>query len=265
MDAKTITKYLLAYAIMGSIFGSCNIPQTIADLLTPVPEVEYCLTEEAPTSFELATSFSCENILIDASHGGTSWWHPQLPETGFVPCEDHEGKKFARFLRESGFRVDEVPRGHQITDELLQNYYIIFRTSGFRAYDDTELQAYSNALADGKALIMIAEHREDSTEDKLATTTGLNYHGYVNGELRDFTEHDLTAGIYRFEIVKGSEIIDVPPDMDVLGTMYDRPVMGVMPFSNSKVLFLSDIYVLKKVQQPFIQNLINWMLQCPFR
>ena len=56
-------------------------------------------------------------IVVDASKCGGVWWFPQ-GKNGFDPTKDHQGKRLADDLKSSGWEVEEIARGEDVTARL---------------------------------------------------------------------------------------------------------------------------------------------------
>lgn len=148
---SNLIKLSTALAIIFTFF-SCSEAEILE---TEVSQEQNSIENSLP---ELPYELSCNNILIDASHGGGVWWFPQSAEIGFSAENYHQGKDLADYLR-GGFRVDELPRGVTISNTILNKYQTIIRTSGFTSYTESELQAYRKALQRGITLLLFTDHK----------------------------------------------------------------------------------------------------------
>jgi len=255
--------------------------QSVLDFSQPVM---YKITDAIGKSQEWMVEvkeLTCK-ILIDASHGGGTWWFPQSPETGFDQNAYHQGKAFADYLRGKGFQVDELPRGIPLTDDLFHGYFIVIRTNGFTAYSEAELEVYKTLLGRGMNLAMFTDHKKYDTQDELADFLGIQFEGVANGTVSKFADHPITAGLSDLGYIAGAVLTNADnPDIEVLGWLSDTdyadfnfngvrdngeptgmPVMGVLHRPGSKIFFFGDMNAFEIRPQPFIDNLTDWIGNC---
>lgn len=199
-------------------------------------------------------------ILVDASKDGGGWWFPQAPPT-FNAMAPHQGKAMADYLRNLGYRVDELPRGDTITQATLANYKCVIRASGFYNYSANEVAAFQTYLSNGGSLLLINDHMQTSTNDLLSSTLGVNFEGTIYGDVNQYATHSITQGATSFYYNAGSFIRNPDPArMTVLGWVNTNAVMGILNHPSAKIFFIGDINGLEGMPQPFTGNLFNWLL-----
>lgn len=201
-------------------------------------------------------------ILVDASHGGGTWWYPQSPLTGFEPNEHHQGKPFADLLRDKGFVVDELPRKTRISNEMMTGYQYVIRTSGFDSYCQDELIVYKDLLDRGTTLLLLTDHKRFDRVDELAEYLGLYFEGWLGGTIERFFPHPITEGVSELDYRVGSFLRRVSPgvEIDTLALLGINPVIGILKHPKSKIFFMGDVNAIETLSQPFTDNLIDWML-----
>jgi hypothetical protein len=230
-----------------------------------------------------STEPSANNILVDASKDGGTWWFPQGPPS-FSESEDHQGKALADYLRSLGYHVDELPRGAVITNELLAKYSKIIRGAAFFEYTDEELDAYKNFLNKQGAILLFQDHLSYDVNDKLSKFLGLDFEGAVSGDVTNFANDEITNNISPFFYIAGSVVTNAEnnPNITVLGSIsktsytvlnnedpfhgqtpaIDPPVMGLVTnFPNTKIFFIGDTNCMEGVPQPLTQNIVNWLFK----
>lgn len=219
-----------------------------------------------------------QRILVDASHDGGAWWFPQSDTGGFSDSEPHQGKALADFLRTRGFKVDELPRGAEITQSLLSSYNKIIRAGKYGIYTASELAAYDEYLNRSSSLILISEYLRPGQTDELAERLGIRFVGMAEGNVTRFAEHEITNGATPFYYSVGPVIMDTTsnPAIEFLGWLSETayvdlndnnkrdaneptgmPVMGILHHPKSKVFFIGD-NGLETVPQPLVANLVSW-------
>ena len=220
-----------------------------------------------------------QRILVDASHDGGVWWFPQSDTSGFSDSQPHQGKALADFLRTLGFKVDELPRGAEITKSLLRSYNKIIRAGKYGVYTASELAAYDEYLNGSSSLILISEYLRPGQTDELAERLGIHFVGMAEGNVTRFAEHEITNGATPFYYNAGSVIMDTTSNtlMEFLGWLSEdayvdlndnnkhdaneptgMPVMGILHHPKSKVFFIGEINGLETVPQPLVANLVSW-------
>jgi hypothetical protein len=203
-------------------------------------------------------------ILIDASHDGGVWWHPQSKATGFDPDKPHQGMVIANLLRSKGFEVTELGRDKELTEELFFGYYIVMRANGFESYSAKEIEVYNNLIERGMNLVFLTDHKTNDPKDEIGELLGLDFKGSVNGSVTSFGNHTITANMNSLDYIAGSVLTNpVQQNLTVLGRLEDgSPVMGLLTKGKSRVFFIGDMNGVQVQAQPFIDNLISWMGDC---
>ena len=212
-------------------------------------------------SFEPANSYSCTNLLVDASHDGGAWWFPQVGT--FNAQADHQGLMLANYWRNKGYRVDVVPRGVIITEELMKNYAVVVRAGGFGSYESSEIIAYDNALKRGITLILLSDH---SAVDKLGEEIGVTFSGKTSATSRiiKFSNHAIVNQVSGVKYIAGSFITNARSNANILSLGWsdensDYPVMALLKHPTSSIFALGDVNCLESTPQPFTDNLLVWM------
>lgn len=215
----------------------------------------------SPGSFQVATSYSCNNILVDASHDGGVWWYPQ--SGSFNSEAAHQGQLLANYWRSKGYRVDEIPRGLVVTDEVFQNYAVIVRAGVYRSYQEKEITSYKNALDNGITLLLLADH---SASDQLSEQLGVVFSGKTsaNGTVSKFQSHPIVKNVKSVPYIAGSVISNVASNSNIvpLGWLLEEselPVMAIVKHPHASIFALGDVNSLEVVPQPLTDNLLSWM------
>ena len=214
-------------------------------------------TQTTPPSSKPCTT----SILIDASHDGGVWWFPQSELTGFSPSVNHQGTSLAGYLRQSGYCVDEVPRGLVVTSTLLQQYDLVVRFGEFGTYTDEEIAAYDDYLANPKPLLLVSEHRQNDAHDELAEHLGLVFSGAVTDTVTNIIPHAITNGVTSIYYGGGAVIMaaDLNDSIQVLASISGNAAMGILSHATAKIFFIGDSNDLLMVRQPFVGNLFGWL------
>ena len=233
---------------------------------------------EEPQPYSLAGDFlKGFKVLIDASRDGGVWWFPQAGP--FDPTLAHQGKAFADYLRSLGHKVDELPRPHVITPELLQNYALVIRAVGFGSYSSAEINAYTNYVQNGGRLLLLADH---SASDALASSFGLQFEGITRGEnkLNNYVAHPITQSVGELSYIVGSALTSYPGTAQIIGQLSNfsyldlnnnniqdpgepsgPDVLGLMDFGNGRIVFCGDTNMWQSVPQPLTDNVLQWLLE----
>jgi hypothetical protein len=202
-------------------------------------------------------------ILIDASKDGGVWWFPQ--SGNFSTDAYHQGKALADYLRNAGFKVEEVVPGKQITWSYLSKFKRVIRFGGFAAYAKAEIDAYDLLLSQGASLLIVQDHLQNFSNDALSSHLGLNFSGSFSGTITQFVQHPVTNSVSSLSYIAGSVIID--PDADKISTLGALSIsssqqvttMGILKHSRSKIFFIGDGNGLEQLPQPFTDNLVKWL------
>lgn len=207
-------------------------------------------------------------VLVDASRDGGTWWAPQPFSPGvFDPDLDHQGKALADYLRSLGIEVDELSRATPITAELLSDYHLVIRAGAFTytGYSNDEIAAYSQYVAGGRPLILLADFVPDfdpaPEPDLVAMHFGLVLQGNAWGWVDRFMPHPITAGISSIFYPAGSVLFEDPPPHTIeLGFIDSQTAMGILPFGFGQVFFIGDTGEVVFAQQPLTENLFVYFL-----
>ena len=204
---------------------------------------------------------NANSILVDASKDGGVWWFPQSPQSGFNPNQPHQGKALADYLKSLGYTVDELGRGTVITSSLLNRYKYVIRATAFFNYTTAEIDAYSGFLNRNTALLLVADHLQNSVNDRLSQQLGLNFEGSFWGPVTSFEAHAVTNNLSSLPFTAGAVIKNWDANrINVLGKLSNGyGVMGVVNNSSSKIFFFGDLNGLEQVPQPFTANLVKWL------
>lgn len=212
-------------------------------------------------SFEIAKSFSCNNILVDASHDGGVWWYPQVGS--FNSTSEHQGQKLADYWRGKGYRVDELPRGMVVTQEILQHYGIVVRAGVYGNYQQGEITAYQTTLDKGITLLLLADH---SAADQLSEHLGIVFSGKTSatGVVSKFQNHSIVANVNSIPYIAGSLITNAANNSNIVPLGWvsaesELPVMAVVKHPRSSIFALGDVNGLECLPQPMTDNLLSWM------
>lgn len=224
-------------------------------------------------------------IIIDASHGGGTWWYPQGPSSGYDPDVWHQGTPIVEKLTSMGFEVYELGRGEELKEEMFMGYYIVIRTSGFHTYTENELEVYKNLLERGTNLALFTDHKKNDRTDELAEYLGIQFEGIAGGTVSRFNEHPLTQSMEPFEYRIGSVLMNANenPNINVLAWLGENdyadinyngvqdesdpmgmPVMGTITHPTSQITFFGDMNTFQFQTQPYFDNLVNWLGACGF-
>jgi hypothetical protein len=210
-------------------------------------------------TFSTPENFSCNNILIDASHDGGVWWFPQ--SSSFDQNAEHQGKNLAQYLRDKGFRVDELPRGQKLSHELLKNYAVILRANGFEAYQQEEVEAYSKALDAGVVLMFFTDHKKYDVRDELAELLDVEFTGVVDGTVATFSDHSVVKDLEPFKYMVGSVLTNTEKNKNIqpIGWLSDgSPVMGILHHPKSSIFLMGDLNAIEFATQPLADRLLQW-------
>ena len=120
-------------------------------------------------------------IVIDASKDGGVWWFPQAG--GHLdPARQHQGKRLADYLKSSGWDVDEVARGADVTGRLA-GATIVIRANFAGSYLPSEVDAYRDFVTNGGGVVLLrglVRPGEDDN-DAVACAFGVRFSESVHG------------------------------------------------------------------------------------
>jgi hypothetical protein len=197
-------------------------------------------------------------VVIDASHDGGAWWFPQ--GTQFDPRLPHQGSPLAEHLRGRGWEVVEVPRGTKIVNQL-RGASIVVRLNLFGGYEDSEVAAYQSFVKSGGRLLLIEGYVRDgeANKDSVARLFGVRFEGVVNEPMIDrVVAGTFMQGIDLLGFQIGSIVVAYPKSTQPLAYLSkDRLVMGTFRYGRGRVTFLSSIYAVLLVPQPFTGRLFD--------
>lgn len=205
-------------------------------------------------------------VLIDPTHDGGTWWFPQyaLTPDGYHADQPHQGRALADYLRSKGYTVTELGRAATMSPDSMMAYAVIIRAGYYYdinhpGYTTPDLDAYSAFTGCQRTLIVLGEYFRDARRDDLADRLGFPLEGNVKGDVDSFESHPLTAGVATIPYIAGSWLAaDASPDVQVLGRVGARAVMGLLTGRPAKVFFIGDVNGLQTMPQPFTDNLIAW-------
>ena len=207
--------------------------------------------------------YSAPKVLVDASRDGGTWWSPQSEEEGFNPDLPNQGKYFADYLRSQGIVVTELPRPFVITPDLLDDYHLVVRANAYprNGYGPDEIDAYQEYVADGGALIILAEFTSPYEVDQLALNFGLILQGNLTELVDRFVEHPITSGVQPFYFSAGSVLVEDPPPGTIeLGFIGSQTAMGLLPYGLGQIFFIGDTAEVTFARQPLTENLVTYFL-----
>lgn len=230
------------------------------------------------------TLFRCQtesqNLLIDSSKDGGAWWYPQ--HGPYDPNQPHQGKRLADYLRCSGFTVDELPRGVEITSNLLNVHPLIIRANGSGSYSTDELAAYQEFIHKGGDLLLLSSFKLPGDTDALAESFGVRFAGISRGAnvVNNFEPHPITEGISELSYIAGSGIVDYPSSATLLGRLSEdsyldlndnfeqdsgepkaAPVLAGMQYGEGRIVFSGTTLMWYRVPPPLLDNTLNWLTE----
>ena len=222
-----------------------------------------------------------ESILVDASRDGGVWWYPQSGhDGGFDPEQDHQGSALAGYLRERGYRVDELPRPHRITRELLDSYEIVIRANAFSGYTAEEVASYEAYVDGGGALLLLNDHMRYAAPDQVGAAFGIVFEGITRGvQLFDeLSEHAITKDVGALVYGVGSAIVEAPEAAAIVGRLsangyadldFDEvlgpgdivgpAVLGAVQWGRGRIVFSGDTNMWEAVPLPLVANVLEWL------
>lgn len=241
-------------------------PLNIPKLLLVVPLSLAIASFAADIADELLEDyyFGSPRVLIDSSRDGGAHWFPQPFAPGvFDPDLEHQGKELADFLRSLGMEVTELPRPYVITPDLLDSFDLVVRVNAWpkSGYTPDEIDAYQEYVAEGGALILLADYAEEGDSDALALAFGLDMQGSISGYVDQFAEHPITSGVQGLRYPAGSVLVgDAGQPITELGFIDGETALGLTQYYYGQVFFMGDAYAVTRAEQPLTGNLLVWFL-----
>ncbi len=242
-----------------------------------------CSLFHACINFNESDNSRSEIILFDASHCGGVWWFPQYDSIGYNKDEYHQGKILADYIRSKGFKVDELARGHELTDSLLNQYDLVIRVGGYIEYTPKELEIYTKFIKKSHRFVLISEFLGSNKTDNLADELNIPLRGSAKGSIYKFADTLITKGqIQPLYYMAGSAIIDTTFDPSMIylawldsNTFVDlnnneikdsiepvgTPIMGIKIIDSTYILFTGDLNYLEMKPNFIIDNMINWAFE----
>jgi len=266
--------------------STLNLRLLNGNRLQIIDSVHYTDNSGRPDRQFVDTLFHCrapsKKVLIDASYDGGVWWFPQRPDEGFDTSRHRQGRWFSDYLSCMGFEVTELPRGTQITQELLNNYSLVIRTGGGGGYLESEVNAYLNYVSGKGRVLLLSGALLPQRSDAVAEAFGIQFGGGTQGDqiIDKFVPHPITQGMTTMHYGWGSGILAAPDSSTLLaflsqGTYLDMnnnkihdadeptgsPVIGSMTYGNGKIIFSGTTYAWLESPYPLLQNSIRWLLK----
>lgn len=204
-------------------------------------------------------------VVIDASHDGGAWWFPQGPPP-LDPRKPHQGSALAEHLRNRGWRVIEIPRNTIITNQL-KGASIVIRMNFFGGYAESEVAAYREYLERGGRLLLIQGYvRENEAQsDTVAQQLGVRFEGVVETAVMQGageSNKDFNEALFRI----GSVVVMYPYSTRRLAQLADgRLVMGMAMYGRGRMIFLSSVFPVLEIAQPFTMRLLDELAKPVFK
>jgi uncharacterized protein DUF4350 len=198
-------------------------------------------------------------VVIDASHDGGAWWFPQGPPP-FDPKKPHQGVALADYLKRRGWQVIEVPREAKITNQL-KGAAIVVRIGQWGEYERSEIAAYREFVRRGGRLLLAEGYVRDEEvdSDTVASEFGVRFEGMISGQ----GFRAANAGAFKLDFIEvsyqiGSVVVKFPKSTQPLAYLNDgRLAMGVFPYGRGRVVFISSVFPILSVPQPFAKQLFD--------
>jgi hypothetical protein len=242
------------FTIAGLLSFNCDKQSTIA----PAPPINECLKTPSNMIPSATNKPICQRVLIDASRDGGVWWFPQA--SNFQADQGHQGLAFEQALRDAGFQVDVLPRGSQITDDLLNHYGIVVRGNIFQDpyTQDSSMPIVNRSIAASHCCY--SQNTSGNANDGLATTLGVTFEGELKGTVQTFANNKLVQGVSSMNYVAGSSIAATNETyLTPLAWVNNEVVMALLDHPHSRIFLIGDTNTVEFLSQPFTNNLISWM------
>ncbi|WP_372894349.1 hypothetical protein [Stieleria sp.] len=204
----------------------------------------------------VANDRSRGKIVVDASQGGGTWWHPQA-ET-FDSNAPHQGKRLADTLRRAGWEVVEIARNTVVTDQLA-GAKIAIRVNASGLYQESEVVAYRDFVLNGGSVLLVRGFvRENRSEDKVANEFGIKFSKVVRAEtFSHWEDHPITENLRLSRYRIGSVVVEAPEESIPLGYVNNNELaLGLLEWGSGKVIYMSTISPLI-VSDPIVHRIIK--------
>ncbi len=202
-------------------------------------------------------------IVVDASKCGGVWWFPQGKD-GFDPTKDHQGKRLADDLKSSGWEVEEIARGEDVTARL-NGADIVIRANFHGEYKPSEVLAYREYVAAGGNVLLLRGFVRDGEDnrDKVAKEFGIVFSKTVRTQtITRWAQHPLTKDLDLLPYTIGSVVTKSPKSKVPIAYLdKNQLVMGTVTIGKGKVIFVSTILPLLKAPQPFMSRTIEELIR----
>lgn len=204
-------------------------------------------------------------VVIDASHDGGAWWFPQGPPP-FDPRKPHQGAALADHLRNRGWRVIEIPRNTIITNQL-KGASIVIRMNFYGGYAESEVAAYREYMQSGGRLLLIQGYvrENEARNDTVAQQLGVRFEGVVETAVMQGageSNKDFNEALFRI----GSVVVLYPYSTRRLAQLADgRLVMGMAMYGRGRIIFLSSVFPVLQIAQPFTMRLLDELAKPVFK
>lgn len=198
-------------------------------------------------------------VVIDASHDGGAWWFPQGP-LPFDPKKPHQGVALANYLKRRGWQVIEIPRQTKMTNQL-KGAAIVVRIGQWGKYERSEVNAYREFVRGGGRLLLAQGYvrAEQVDSDAVAGEFGVRFEGMSSGQgFRAANAGAFTLDFIEVSYQIGSVVVNSPKSTQPLAYLNDgRLAMGVFSHGRGRVVFLSSVFPILSVPQPFSKQLFD--------
>jgi thiol-disulfide isomerase/thioredoxin len=198
-------------------------------------------------------------IVVDASKDEGAWWFPQV-EGRIDPARQHLGKRLADSLKSSGWDVEEVARGEDITGRLA-GATIVVRAGFAGRYRPPEVEAYCDfAYAGGSVLLLRGIVRPgDEDQDAVARAFGVRFSDSVRmAAIKRWAPIALTQGSGFVPYGVGSIVKEAPASASPLAFGDNgETVMGITQFGKGKVLFAGALLGLLNAPIPLTGRILD--------
>lgn len=193
-------------------------------------------------------------ILVDASKDGGLWWFPQA---GIFSAEEHhQGRAFAANMKDRGWAVAELGRGHEITHETINGFDVVIIVQPFFPYKESELQAYVTAVENGARLLLLGADRGRGVHAAFGLRSPFPS---KFGSPESWLSHPLTNQIENVEVIWTpvvSERTEAIPFAQ-MGVGGGSPsIMTYLPFGSGAVVYIGHSAVMSPTA-PMLEHLLD--------